>query len=75
MAIPASKTAEIDQRKSFSRLRHAQAEINNRLDSRDKLDTLSMGMSQDLESAILEGATIVRVGSDIFGPRLKTTTN
>ena len=75
MAIPASKTAEIDQRKSFSRLRHAQAEINNRLDSRDKLDTLSMGMSQDLESAILEGATIVRVGSDIFGPRLKATTN
>ena len=75
MAIPASKTAEIDQRKSFSRLRHAQAEINNRLDSRDKLDTLSMGMSQDLESAILEGATIVRVGSDIFGPRLKVATN
>ena len=33
MAIPASKTAEIDQRRSFSRLRHAQAEINNRLDS------------------------------------------
>jgi PLP dependent protein len=33
------------------------------------LDTLSMGMSADLEAAILEGATIVRVGSAIFGSR------
>jgi len=33
------------------------------------LDTLSMGMSADLEAAVLEGATIVRVGSAIFGPR------
>ena len=33
------------------------------------LDTLSMGMSGDLEAAIAEGATIVRVGTDIFGPR------
>ena len=33
------------------------------------LDTLSMGMSQDLEAAISEGATIVRVGTDIFGAR------
>ena len=75
MAIPASKTAEVDQRRAFAKLRHTQAAINNGLDSSDKLDTLSMGMSQDLESAILEGATIVRIGSDIFGPRLKATTN
>jgi uncharacterized pyridoxal phosphate-containing UPF0001 family protein len=33
------------------------------------LDTLSMGMSSDLEAAIQEGATIVRVGSAIFGGR------
>jgi uncharacterized pyridoxal phosphate-containing UPF0001 family protein len=33
------------------------------------LDTLSMGMSHDLEEAILEGATIVRVGTAIFGKR------
>ena len=33
------------------------------------LDTLSAGMSDDLEAAILEGATIVRVGSAIFGSR------
>lgn len=33
------------------------------------LDTLSMGMSEDLEAAIAEGATIVRIGTGIFGPR------
>jgi pyridoxal phosphate enzyme (YggS family) len=33
------------------------------------LDTLSMGMSDDLEAAIAEGATLVRIGSAIFGPR------
>jgi uncharacterized pyridoxal phosphate-containing UPF0001 family protein len=33
------------------------------------LDTLSMGMTADLEAAILEGATIVRVGTAIFGTR------
>ncbi|MEM7806265.1 MAG: YggS family pyridoxal phosphate enzyme, partial [Pseudomonadota bacterium] len=33
------------------------------------LDTLSMGMTGDLEAAVLEGATIVRVGTAIFGPR------
>jgi hypothetical protein len=33
------------------------------------LDTLSMGMSDDLEAAIAEGATLVRVGSALFGPR------
>jgi hypothetical protein len=33
------------------------------------LDTLSMGMSSDLEAAVLEGATMVRVGTAIFGKR------
>jgi pyridoxal phosphate enzyme (YggS family) len=36
-----------------------------------QLDTLSMGMSHDLEDAIMEGATLVRVGTAIFGERLK----
>ena len=35
------------------------------------IDTLSMGMSADLEAAVAEGATIVRVGSAIFGVRSK----
>jgi len=34
-----------------------------------ELDTLSMGMSGDLETAIMEGSTLIRVGTDIFGPR------
>jgi uncharacterized pyridoxal phosphate-containing UPF0001 family protein len=32
-------------------------------------DTLSMGMSDDLEAAILEGTTLLRIGSALFGPR------
>jgi len=39
------------------------------------MDTLSMGMSQDLEAAIAAGATVVRVGAAIFGPRPEKTTN
>jgi len=35
------------------------------------LDTLSMGMSADLEAAIMEGATHVRIGTAIFGERTK----
>ena len=34
-----------------------------------RLDTLSMGMSDDLEAAIAEGSTQVRIGSALFGPR------
>jgi pyridoxal phosphate enzyme (YggS family) len=34
------------------------------------LDTLSMGMSADLEAAVREGATLVRIGTDLFGPRV-----
>jgi uncharacterized pyridoxal phosphate-containing UPF0001 family protein len=44
-------------------------QINSGLDNSQKLDTLSMGMSADLEAAIAEGATLVRVGTDIFGAR------
>jgi uncharacterized pyridoxal phosphate-containing UPF0001 family protein len=38
-------------------------------DSGAGLDTLSMGMSGDFEAAILEGATLVRIGTALFGPR------
>jgi hypothetical protein len=43
----------------------------DRLRERFSFDTLSMGMSDDLDVAIAEGATMVRVGTAIFGPRLK----
>lgn len=71
MAIPAPKEDEREQRASFARLREALGALNARGLT---LDTLSMGMSGDLEAAVAEGATLVRVGTDIFGPR-QTTPN
>ncbi len=56
------------QRRHFAALRQLMAEINA-ADPTLQLDTLSMGMSDDLEAAIAEGATVVRVGSAIFGQR------
>ena len=73
MAIPAPQDGEIAQRSVFARVRALQQEINSGLDNRQKLDTLSMGMSADFEAAIHEGATIVRIGTDIFGPRTRHT--
>jgi pyridoxal phosphate enzyme (YggS family) len=54
------------QRIPFARLRALLADLNDR---GHQLDTLSMGMSADLEAAVAEGATIVRVGTALFGPR------
>lgn len=69
MAIPAARENIEAQRLPFAQLRLLLEDINRSLDNSEKLDTLSMGMSADLEAAILEQATIVRVGTDIFGPR------
>lgn len=69
MAIPKARQDIAGQRAAFAKLRKLGEEINSLLDNSQKLDTLSMGMSGDLEAAIYEGATIVRVGTDIFGPR------
>ena len=69
MAIPAEQISVDAQRVPFAKLRLLQDSINRSLDNSEKLDTLSMGMSADLEAAILEQATIIRVGTDIFGPR------
>lgn len=71
MAIPAPKEEGEAQRASFARLRQALEALNA---EGLKLDTLSMGMSADLEAAVAEGATLVRVGTDIFGPRQKSDT-
>lgn len=66
MAIPAPTEDVAEQRAAFRRLRLLFDEVNA---LGLQLDTLSMGMSDDLEAAIAEGATIVRVGSAIFGAR------
>jgi pyridoxal phosphate enzyme (YggS family) len=69
MAIPAPVDDFSRQRQGFSRLRESFEQLN---DEGLQLDTLSMGMSHDLEAAIAEGATMVRIGSAIFGERVRT---
>ena len=66
MAIPAPSENFNTQRAAFRRLRRA---LEDLVAQGLALDTLSMGMSEDLEAAIAEGATIVRIGSAIFGER------
>jgi pyridoxal phosphate enzyme (YggS family) len=66
MAIPAATGDTELQRQSFARLRTALQQLQS---IAPDMDTLSMGMSGDIEAAIAEGATIVRVGTAIFGPR------
>ncbi len=66
MCIPAPADDPAQQRRPFAQLRALLEAL--RADGLD-LDTLSMGMSADLEAAVAEGSTLVRVGSDIFGAR------
>lgn len=67
MAIPAP-TSDIElQRRQFRMVRSLFELLRQH---GHKLDTLSIGMSEDYPSAIAEGATIVRIGSAIFGPRI-----
>lgn len=66
MALPRPSADPGQQRSAFAAVRAAFTAAQRQL---PQLDTLSMGMSADLEAAIAEGATIVRVGTDIFGPR------
>lgn len=66
MTIPEPSPDAALRRRRFARLR----ELKDALAARGyPLDTLSMGMSDDLEAAIAEGATLVRVGTAIFGKR------
>jgi pyridoxal phosphate enzyme (YggS family) len=66
MAIPAATGDPAAQRAAFGTLRQTLEDLKA---IAPDLDTLSMGMSADLEAAIAEGATIIRVGSAIFGQR------
>ncbi len=69
MAIPEPTTDSALRRRRFALLRELLGELNARGHA---LDTLSMGMSDDMDDAIAEGATMVRVGTAIFGTRVKT---
>lgn len=67
MAIPAPETDVARQRQAFARLRQARDDLVAQ--GFGQCRHLSMGMSGDFEAAIAEGATLVRIGTDIFGPR------
>ncbi len=67
MLIPAPQDNESAQRRVFSQARELLESSNAAAGLR--MDTLSMGMSNDLEAAIYEGSTMVRIGTDLFGPR------
>lgn len=70
MCIPPDEDDPTRQRMWFSAMRRALEELNV---AGAGLDTLSMGMSGDFEAAILEGATIVRIGTALFGERPRAT--
>lgn len=67
MALPAPVDNFTEQRKEFRRLRE---HFNQLISAGYDVDTLSMGTTNDMEAAIAEGATIVRIGTALFGPRL-----
>lgn len=66
MAIPAPDPDLRRREAAFARLRRLYEELRR---SHPGVDTLSMGMSEDFEAAIAQGATLVRIGSALFGPR------
>jgi pyridoxal phosphate enzyme (YggS family) len=70
MSIPSPEPDFARRRVAFARMR----ELFDALAAGDpRIDTLSMGMSEDFELAIAEGATMVRIGSALFGARSATT--
>jgi pyridoxal phosphate enzyme (YggS family) len=69
MAIPAPAPDRRRREVAFSRMRALFEELRR---DHAGVDTLSMGMSEDYELAIGAGATMVRVGSALFGPRTRT---
>jgi PLP dependent protein len=66
MSVPRESAEQAEQRAQFRMLRELRDAL---LQAGIAVDTLSMGMSEDLEAAIAEGATLVRVGRAIFGTR------
>jgi pyridoxal phosphate enzyme (YggS family) len=66
MCVPPAEERSARQRHWFAEVRRLFESLNSRGAA---LDTLSMGMSSDLEAAVLEGATMVRIGTALFGPR------
>lgn len=66
MTIPPASDDPVEQRRWFAEARAVYEQLRAQ---QATVDTLSMGMSGDLEAAIAEGSTMIRVGSALFGPR------
>jgi pyridoxal phosphate enzyme (YggS family) len=66
MAIPQQASVEHDPANSYERMNDL---FRSLVSSGTSLDTLSMGMSADLEQAIVHGSTMLRIGTDLFGAR------
>lgn len=70
MAIPPVSTGEGSNRKFFAAMHQLFVDLQGKkYDNESTMDILSMGMSKDYPDAILEGATLIRVGTALFGPR------
>lgn len=69
MAIPRPRRGRDAQRQPFRELAALLANLRRASPQLAGLDTLSMGMSADYQAAVLEGATLVRIGQALFGPR------
>jgi len=66
MTIPRMGDADHDPADSYRRMQQLFSQLRDR---GIEMDTLSMGMSADLEAAILQGSTMVRIGTDLLGVR------
>lgn len=66
MAIPKNTDSETEQRQAFAEMYRLYSALQRQVEG---IDTLSMGMSSDLEAAIAEGSTMVRLGTALFGAR------
>ncbi|WJG08666.1 YggS family pyridoxal phosphate-dependent enzyme [Aliiglaciecola sp. LCG003] len=66
MAIPASQQSSHELLDTFAKMQHLWLDLQSKYQN---IDTLSMGMSADIEPAVLKGSTMVRVGTAIFGAR------
>lgn len=67
--IPKPRAGLEEQREPFRRARQLLEQLRKCSPELRSLDTLSMGMSNDVAAAVMEGATIIRVGTALFGPR------
>ena len=67
MVIPKPRDSEEEQRKVFRKVKEI---YDSLIGKGHKFDTLSMGMTSDYGVAIQEGATMIRIGTGIFGPRI-----